>query len=498
MCRLCQRSSLGNKVRKLVNMKAHCDFINNHYLQVNFNTEDRARYPQNICNSCFQALYYSMNKEKLFVSKQKKLPKARRTEFVIDKKITIVDDGDWDHNENCKVCYNDIIQQQQHEVEEPKSPEPPSPGTVKRKEIDSFLTPQAKKAQRNKSGSGQPRQLFLKSQNLDNEMEVDGEEHAIHIASDNDIIKKENVKDKNVFEAVKCVICQRIPRDPLILDRCGHYCCRVCLDNFKKISKKCPKCGKTFAVDTIVRLPKEVEHIYNCITVNCHKCKNEMIIEELNEHEENCHGRRSGRIKSNLKDMSVKYKQRVIERVKPLVDALQNLKEEHMEDPSDALFYVLGETLKSEDVKLYKNIENLHECYVTNNYDDLERKKMSVEMSAALKANANLTYRDVVKINRFQNKNTPEQGIASADEVCHFEDKLDVGNVTYNLIRKETKEVMKEHIATTEDATIDMDEDIGCISADMLNVPAEGIRINIQDGVAKNLEEIYPNVIEEI
>ena len=163
MCRLCQRSSLGNKVRKLVNMKAHCDFINNHYLQVNFNTEDRARYPQNICNSCFQALYYSMNKEKLFVSKQKKLPKAQRTEFVIDNKITIVDDGDWDHNENCKVCYNDIIQQQQHEVEEPKSPEPPSPGTVKRKEIDSFLTPQAKKAQRNKSGSGQPRQLFLKS-----------------------------------------------------------------------------------------------------------------------------------------------------------------------------------------------------------------------------------------------------------------------------------------------------------------------------------------------
>ena len=82
-----------------------------------------------------------MNKEKLFVSKQKKLPKARRTEFVIDNKITIVDDGDWDHNENCKVCYNDIIQQQQHEVEEPKSPEPPSPGTVKRKESDSYLTP---------------------------------------------------------------------------------------------------------------------------------------------------------------------------------------------------------------------------------------------------------------------------------------------------------------------------------------------------------------------
>ena len=29
LCRLCQRSTLGNKVLKLVNMKAHCDIKNN-------------------------------------------------------------------------------------------------------------------------------------------------------------------------------------------------------------------------------------------------------------------------------------------------------------------------------------------------------------------------------------------------------------------------------------------------------------------------------------
>ena len=62
---------------------------------------------------------------------------------------------------------------------------------------------------------------------------------------------------------------------------------------FKKISKKCPKCGKTFAIDTIVRLPKEVKHLYQNITVNCKKCKKEMTIEESNTHKGICHGKKT-------------------------------------------------------------------------------------------------------------------------------------------------------------------------------------------------------------
>ena len=47
---------------------------------------------------------------------------------------------------------------------------------------------------------------------------------------------------------------------------------------------------------------------------------------------------------------------------------------------------------------------------------------------------------------------------------------------------------MKHHHATDDDPIIDFDEDIGNISGDMANVPAEGIRIHLQDAVAKTLE----------
>ena len=72
---------------------------------------------------------------------------------------------------------------------------------------------------------------------------------------------------------------------------------------------------------------------------------------------------------------------------------------------------------------------------------------------------------------------------------CKFEDDMGVNNVTYKLVDKRTKEVVKDHPATNDDPIIDLDDDIGNISGDMANVPAEGIRINLQDAVAKSLEQ---------
>ena len=76
-----------------------------------------------------------------------------------------------------------------------------------------------------------------------------------------------------------------------------------------------------------------------------------------------------------------------------MVEAVQKFKEENMEDANDALFFVLKENLKSEERKLFENIENLHELYVTNIYDvddQLDPKKISVTLSTALKADANM------------------------------------------------------------------------------------------------------------
>ena len=158
------------------------------------------------------------------------------------------------------------------------------------------LTPQAKKSQRIMSGSGRPTKLFKKETtiNVDEEIEMDiVEEKKSHISSENEVIFNKNIKDSNLKDVFQCVVCKRIPREPFILEKCGHYCCRVCLYSFKKISKKCPKCGKTFAIDTIVRLPKEVKHLYQNITVTCQKCKKEMTMEESNTHKGTCHGKKN-------------------------------------------------------------------------------------------------------------------------------------------------------------------------------------------------------------
>ena len=61
----------------------------------------------------------------------------------------------------------------------------------------------------------------------------------------------------------------------------------------------------------------------------------------------------------------------------PLVEAVQKFKEEKKEDANDALFLVVKENLKSEERKLFENIEN--ELYVTNIYDvddQLDPKKI--------------------------------------------------------------------------------------------------------------------------
>ena len=121
------------------------------------------------------------------------------------KKYYVVKDEAWDHSDNCKVCAHDV-ELQVDQPQDQESPERPSPGVVKRKATDSFLTPQGKKAQRTQSGSGHPRHLFEKTMDVHDDTEVEVQEHAIHIASDIETMTKQDTKDKNIFEAFKCVI----------------------------------------------------------------------------------------------------------------------------------------------------------------------------------------------------------------------------------------------------------------------------------------------------
>ena len=105
VCRLCQYDVSQTKHYNLLTSDWLCDFINNHVFQNNFHTEDKGRYSSLICKSCFNKLSQAKTKENNHVQKEKKLPKARRTDFKVAIDIAIVDDKNWDHKEdNCKLC----------------------------------------------------------------------------------------------------------------------------------------------------------------------------------------------------------------------------------------------------------------------------------------------------------------------------------------------------------------------------------------------------------
>ena len=234
-CRLCQTYISGIKSYNIDTSDWICEFLNNHVFQNNFQNEDKERYSRYVCYNCFQKLIKAKNNEKTHVQKERKKPKARRTDFVANIDIAVVDDDQWNHiDENCKVCGIGF----QEQVVEPhieEAPDPSSPAVVKRKEVSPNLTPQAKKSQRIMSGSGRPTQLFQKETtiNVDEEIEMDiVEEKKSHISSENKVILNKNIKDSNLKDVFQCVVCKRIPREPLILEKCEHYCCRVCIYDF--------------------------------------------------------------------------------------------------------------------------------------------------------------------------------------------------------------------------------------------------------------------------
>ena len=102
------------------------------------------------------------------------------------------------------------------------------------------------------------------------------------------------------------------------------------------------------------------------------------------------------------------------------------------------------------------------------------------------------------KINNFNHENKTKSAMAPYPKIVQFEKVLDVGNVKYKLVNKEYKTETKVHEKTQNDPTIDLDSDIGGITGDMINVPADGVRINIQDGIAKGLEMIYPEILHDV
>ena len=474
----------------------------------NFDAEDKTQFPKFICKVCFNKMYHHKSQFEKHRKSQVKIPKSRRTEFTYSGgKVTIATEEDFKHGENndCKVCGNNAPLE-----EEPEEPHvDPSPGTYKRKDASPMLTPKSKRADIRKQGTAKRTLEFEKTEH----MNVDSSDEDIElnikstigtkVASDRETVKEENIKDKSVAKVFNCSICGKLPRSIVKLNTCNHMFCFTCIYEWRSVSTKCVKCSKVFNEGNILRLHEDMLHVHESLEVRCRKkgCLKEFNLHKLSDHENVCHAR-SATIKSKLGTFlgDHKHKDRVEERIKVPKKELKVICKETEEDETDVLFSLLASNLKEREIKLKDNVEELHKLYIKDIHEvEVEsNKKLNAEQSTALKTYTNMSATNVVKLNRFNNENETNSSMASYPKILECEKELDVGNVSYKLINKETKTESKVHEKTTEDPTIPLEIDIGHITGDIINVPADGVRINIQDGISKGLEMIYPEILHEV
>ena len=420
----------------------------------NFALEDKAIFPKQVCKVCFNKMYRHKAAIEKHRKNQTKIPKARRSELQYSaEKVTIALEKDFAHgaNNECKVCGNVAPVE-----EDPHVPHlQPSPGTFKRKDTSPILTPKSKRVDVRKPGTAKRTLLLEKLEPMD----IDGDEEiqmtkkstiGTKIASDREIVKEENIKDKSVAQLFTCNICEKLSRSIVKLDTCNHVFCQTCIYEWNIVSTKCIKCNKVFNNENIVKLHNDMRLVHESLEVKCTRkgCIKELNLHELSEHEENCHARSASK-KTKLGHLlgDHKHKQRALERIGFVKKEVTNICKKNEEDEIDVIFALLTTTLEENEINLKESVMGLHELYNNGMIEQIEEKDkiVTVEESTALKNYTNMTSQNVVKTNRFHMENKNRSAMAPYSKIVECERDLDVGNVTYKLIDRQIKTVTKVH-----------------------------------------------------
>lgn len=89
-------------------------------------------------------------------------------------------------------------------------------------------------------------------------------------------INKFKIKTKNIdYYDLKCVICQSIYINPVVLKNCGHEFCEECINEWKNHNINCPICRKEYIGHNI---SFSLNNIINNINVYCKNEKCESVI----------------------------------------------------------------------------------------------------------------------------------------------------------------------------------------------------------------------------
>ena len=326
-------------------------------------------------------------------------------------------------------------------------------------------------------------------------IEAEAEEKKVYVASDS--YEVERVCDFGVARFFLCTVCGNFPKDGKVNEKCMHFYCEACLDNFKDTidTTKCPAAsdadeeGCRFPLGKLIPFAGLLKEIHHSVRISCKNlhCDEKLMLKDLETHKSGCHKRglyvKEGAYISDSKPL----KKKACEAIAIIVDWC----EKHTVTPCDLLLFALKRIIHSEAPELQDSVDDLIKNFVKVK-EDVHEDLITPMIGLAIKLDSNLSYRQYVGLS----STTVFGKLPGIKRVKKAAEELDPSNVFYQVVSKSTGEVLRTHEAVTGGGYIDVDSDIGMMSFGDVNVNIHGFRTSLYDTISKLFEELYIDISE--
>ncbi|XP_070545703.1 V(D)J recombination-activating protein 1-like [Ptychodera flava] len=335
-------------------------------------------------------------------------------------------------------------------------------------------------------------------------------EEAITEATEITSIPLDRFIEKDIAEHYVCSICQGVPTTPCI-SPCSHIFCVGCIQQWLANSCACPSCREILECDDCQNLTGNHLNIYDSLRLRCTYshlgCETMTTLPNYIDHELTCKykakGKRSTygktRVKQSLRTADRQYcKQK---RLKACYDFLRDFCTANSESTEDVLFFLLRSYLYDSGDRERSNL-----------VDDLWSKtqsKMSADECLALRID-NLQTKNRYKAQYDMFKSKSVSVLVAPNQLDMLERTYMPGTARYAIVGEENFEhiyqtPVKLHrkdlsISTTADSVepIELNSEYPNDNKEFPGPNLAGVRFRYTDAVAKTLEEIEPEISENL
>ena len=312
-----------------------------------------------------------------------------------------------------------------------------------------------------------------------------------------DSFEPDRVENAAVAKFYFCQICGNFPINGMVNIKCMHFYCTQCIGNLQETipTSQCPasdedgqKCRHP--TTDLYKMSGFLSKIHDSLGIACKNvhCEEYLKLSEIDEHQLQC--KKKGSYKRQAESISKSRSKPLHKKVSEELDALMKWCEKQKVSACDFLFFALGKKIRDEAPALEESIQDIFKVFLEGK--DVE--KFTPMMGLALKLDINLSHRQYVKLSAKKVFGK----LPDISKVRRAADQLDPGNVHYQVVSKSTGEMIREHVAVVKSGIIDVDHDLGHLSFGDLNPNIHGFRATLCDSVAKQFEELYPDIAKAL